>query len=59
MTQVRFDFQPKSERGNMQLPTPSLAAVKSSAARAGVPYQRFIWQALESAVLPRKPSQPR
>jgi predicted DNA binding CopG/RHH family protein len=53
---VRFEFQPKSERVNMRLPRPLLDAVKATAAKAGVPYQRFIRQALESAVQPRKGS---
>jgi predicted DNA binding CopG/RHH family protein len=53
---VRFEFQPKSERVNMRLPRPLLDAVKASAAKAGVPYQRFIRQALETAVQPRKVS---
>ena len=47
---VRFEFQPKSERVNMRLPRPLLDAVKASAAMAGIPYQRFIRQALEVAV---------
>ena len=47
---VRFEFQPKSERVNMRLPRQLLDAVRASAARAGVPYQRFIRQALEDAV---------
>ncbi len=51
---ARFEFQPKSERVNMRLPAPLLKAVKASAAKAGVPYQRFIRQALEAAVQPRK-----
>jgi predicted DNA binding CopG/RHH family protein len=51
---VRFEFQPKSERVNMRLPRPLLDAVKAMAAKAGVPYQRFIRQALENAVQPRK-----
>jgi predicted DNA binding CopG/RHH family protein len=51
---MRFEFQPKSERVNMRLPKPLLKAVKASAAKAGVPYQRFIRQALEVAVQPRK-----
>jgi predicted DNA binding CopG/RHH family protein len=50
---MRFEFQPKSERVNMRLPRPLLDAVKASAAKAGVPYQRFIRQALETAVQPR------
>jgi len=56
MRMVRFEFQPKSERVNMRLPRPLLDAVKATAAKAGVPYQRFIRQALESAVQPRKGS---
>ena len=56
MRTVRFEFQPKSERVNMRLPRPLLDAVKATAAKAGVPYQRFIRQALENAVQPRKGS---
>jgi len=47
---VRFEFQPKTERVNMRLPRPLLDAVKASAAKARMPYQRFIRQALEMAV---------
>jgi predicted DNA binding CopG/RHH family protein len=54
MRMMRFEFQPKSERVNMRLPRPLLDAVKTTAAKAGVPYQRFIRQALEHAVQPRK-----
>jgi predicted DNA binding CopG/RHH family protein len=54
MRMVRFEFQPKSERVNMRLPRPLLDAVKATAAKAGVPYQRFIRQALEHAVQPSK-----
>jgi len=54
MRHVRFEFQPKSERVNMRLPKALLDAVKASADRAGVPYQRFIRQTLESAVSERK-----
>jgi len=50
MRPIRFEFQPKSERVNMRLPRQLLDAVRDSAARAGVPYQRFIRQALEEAV---------
>jgi predicted DNA binding CopG/RHH family protein len=50
MRLVRFEFQPKSERVNMRLPLPLLEAVKATAAKAGIPYQRFIRQALERAV---------
>ena len=50
MQPFRFEFQPKSERVNMRLPRQLLDAVRASAAKAGVPYQRFIRQALEDAV---------
>lgn len=50
MRPIWFEFQPKSERVNMRLPRQLLDAVRSSAAKAGVPYQRFIRQALEEAV---------
>ena len=50
MRPVRFEFQPKSERVNMRLPRELLDAVRASAAKAGVPYQRFIRQALEEAI---------
>ena len=54
MRPVRFEFPPKDERVNMRLPRPLLEAVKATAARAGMPYQRFIRQALEEAVRPGK-----
>jgi predicted DNA binding CopG/RHH family protein len=50
MKLVQFEFQPKTERVNMRLPQQLLEAVKASAVKAGVPYQRFIRQALEEAV---------
>ncbi len=50
MRPVRFEFQPKTERVNMRLPRQLLDAVRASATRAGVPYQRFIRQVLEDAV---------
>jgi predicted DNA binding CopG/RHH family protein len=50
MRTIRFEFQPKGERVNMRLPRQLLDAVRASAANAGVPYQRFIRQALEDAV---------
>jgi predicted DNA binding CopG/RHH family protein len=54
MRTVRFEFQPKTERVNMRLPRPLLEAVKARAAKAGMPYQRFIRQALEAAIQPRR-----
>ena len=56
---VLFEFQPKRERVNMRLPKTLLDAVKASAARAGVPYQRFIRQVLEAAVRSSAESQSR
>ncbi|HUO06116.1 MAG TPA: CopG family antitoxin [Candidatus Binataceae bacterium] len=54
MRTVRFEFQAKTARVNMRIPGPLLKAVKGCAARAKMPYQRFIRQALESAVQERK-----
>lgn len=54
MRPMRFEFQPKTERVNMRLPRPLLEAVKASAAKAGMPYQRFIRQTLEIAVQSRQ-----
>lgn len=50
MHPVRFEFAPKSARLNMRLPEDLLAAVKEAAADSGMPYQRFIRQALERAL---------
>ena len=50
MRPIRFEFQAKSERVNMRLPRLLLDAVRASAAKEGVPYQRFIRQILEDAV---------
>lgn len=54
MRVVRFEFEPKTERVNMRLPRTLLEAVKARAAKQGIPYQRYIRQALESAVSPAK-----
>jgi predicted DNA binding CopG/RHH family protein len=54
-----LEFQPKSARVNMRLPKTLLDAVKASAARAGVPYQRFNRQVLEAAVRSTAESQSR
>lgn len=47
---MKFEFAPKSERVNMRLPAALLAAVKAKAKARGLPYQRFIREALENAV---------
>ena len=54
MEPARFEFAPKEARINMRLPGALLAAVKRAAAHRSVPYQRFIRQALENALVPRK-----
>jgi predicted DNA binding CopG/RHH family protein len=56
MKAVQFEFAPKAARINMRLPEDLLKAVKTTASRRGVPYQRFIRQALEQAVAPTKPA---
>lgn len=50
---VRFEFQPKERSITMRLSEPLLEAIKEEAGRAGIPYQRFIRQALENAVHPK------
>jgi len=52
---VKFEFQPKTERINMRLPKPLLDAVKAAAGRAGMPYQRYIRQLLETSISRIKP----
>ena len=44
---VRFEFQPKVKSITMRLSEPLLDAIKEEAERSGIPYQRFIRQALE------------
>lgn len=43
-------FSSKDARVNMRLPADLLDAVKATAARKGMPYQRFIRQALEQTL---------
>ena len=47
---THFEFAAKEARVNMRLPGELLAAVKTAANKAGVPYQRFIRRALEDAI---------
>src|SRR5260221_8379110 len=47
---VRFEFEKKEARVNMRMPESLLKAVKSRAKARGIPYQRFIREALEEAV---------
>jgi predicted DNA binding CopG/RHH family protein len=50
LTSTRFEFQPKERSITMRLSEPLLEAIKQEAVRSGLPYQRFIRQALENAV---------
>jgi predicted DNA binding CopG/RHH family protein len=52
-TPVQFEFEKKSARINMRLPEPLLNAVKAKAQARGIPYQRFIREAIERAVAER------
>jgi len=52
-TTVQFEFEKKSARINMRLPETLLNAVKAKAQARGIPYQRFIREAIERAVADR------
>lgn len=54
MKMVQFEFRPKTERVNMRLSKELLESVKARAAKQGISYQRYIRQALERAVAPRR-----
>ena len=49
-TPVQFEFEKKEARVNMRLPEMLLEAVKETARQRGIPYQRFIREALQQAV---------
>jgi predicted DNA binding CopG/RHH family protein len=53
LTPVRFEFQTKERSIIMRLSEPLLEAIKEEAGHSGMPYQRFIRQALENAVHPK------
>ena len=48
---VRFELQRKAAQINMRVPKPLLDAVKARAKARGIPYTRFIREALEQAVV--------
>jgi predicted DNA binding CopG/RHH family protein len=54
MVSMRFELKPKDKSVNLRLPEQLLEAVRSRAARAGIPYQRFIRLALERALQEQK-----
>jgi predicted DNA binding CopG/RHH family protein len=47
---VQFEFKPKGKSISIRLSEELLLAVQKQATRDGVPYQRFIRQAIERAV---------
>jgi predicted DNA binding CopG/RHH family protein len=48
-----FEYQPKQKSINLRISEQLLTAVRADARRHGVPYQRYIRQALETAVRKR------
>jgi predicted DNA binding CopG/RHH family protein len=47
---VKFEFEKKSAQLNMRVPEALLEAVKKRSAVRGIPYMRFIREAVESAL---------
>jgi predicted DNA binding CopG/RHH family protein len=47
---TRFEFERKTAQVNMRLPATLLAAVKRRAVARGIPYTRFIREAVETAL---------
>jgi predicted DNA binding CopG/RHH family protein len=47
---TRFEFEKKTAQINMRLPKPLLEAVKRHSSARGIPYTRFIREALEMAL---------
>lgn len=50
LTPVRFEFEKKSAQLNMRVPKTLLEAVKQRSTARGIPYTRFIREAVESAL---------
>ena len=47
---VRFEFEKKTAQLNMRVPKPLLDAVKKRARARGIPYARFVREAVEMAL---------
>jgi predicted DNA binding CopG/RHH family protein len=47
---VHFEFQKKTAQLNMRVPKPLLDAVKKRAKARGIPYTRFVREAVEHAL---------
>jgi predicted DNA binding CopG/RHH family protein len=54
MVPVQFELRRKDKAVSLRLSDALLEAVKRKAARQGIPYQRFMRQAIEQAVAPEK-----
>jgi predicted DNA binding CopG/RHH family protein len=50
MKPARFEFEKKSAQLNMRVPKSLLDAVKRRSAKRGIPYTRFIREAVEAAL---------
>lgn len=50
MVPADHEYRPKTATVSMRVPQSLLDAVKAEAARVGMPYQRFIRQAMERAL---------
>ena len=50
----RFEFQPKDKSINLRISETLLKAVQSRAKSEGIPYQRYIRQALERAIAQKR-----
>ena len=47
---MRFEFEPRTDQLSMRLPQPLLDAVKAKADARGIPYTRFMREALETVL---------
>lgn len=47
---MSFEFAPKDKAVTLRLSTPLLEAVKDTASKEGIPYQRYIRHVLEKAI---------
>ena len=47
---ARFELRRKDARINMRVPAAQLSAIKQAAANEGIPYQRFIRNAIDRAL---------
>jgi len=47
---MKFELRKKDARINMRIPAAQLVAVKNAAANEGIPYQRFIRDAIDTAL---------